>query len=1194
MGDDTSICFGEKITIPGNFKSYLWNDGDTTFYNFVEEEGWYKAIVKNNFGCMSSDSVFLTVAAPPVINLPDTVFLGDLDSFKLDPGDFTSYKWSTGDTTDFLHIKVEGWYSVFVENESGCHSSKSVLVMQQPGMENENSNDWKIINPQPTYLTGLDVYFINERTGFIINNNSLLKTTNAGSSWEKVITLSSANRITFKNSIGYIIGNNGTIYKSTHEGEGWNKLNTNFTDNLNSITLITEDTIKITSSNKLFTSNNGGNTWEMAPISGGIVNDSYFISSSEGHAVCNNGTILKTLDGGESWTKKLSTNTFPSDFFRIVFTNDSVGFATREHNEIFKTTDRGENWQRIKGLDAIYDMHFLDNETGYLSGEHGVMYKTTDGGSNWQYISPTGRIYAYEIYGIFFVNENEGYATGARGRILKTTNGGNTWHEYAPTYIDIKQLDFISDSIAYILVGNEIHKTTDGGKTIINMGAPLPGEKTRQFDFIDDLTGYSISGGETGTSASENSVCKTIDGGKTWTKTHDTYSVMEDIYCMDFINENIGFISGGYNQPNLRKTTDGGKTWITKGESLRFGQIQFLNTHIGYARNAGNYYQRIYKTVDGGENWEIILEKEEGINSLYFIDVSTGFIVGDNGLIYKTVDGGENWEKLTIPYEYYVYVRFISKNIGFILDEEGKLYKTTDGGKNWELWTQIYGISALEIQKGKIYINGTYGKILENSIKIDSVSVHINMADSITNTRALISGTAASNGGTIDSVVFEYSDDGTFSNKIVLDVAINNDSSAFVSTMLSQLKSNTNYLYRLYAVQANKKYYSDIRSFSTLNDYEINLNYVYDYSSDQAKVTGQIISRDTSITDIEFQYSTDNSYENTISAIPNTVLANETSTVEALLTSLKPKTRYYVRLKASYRGQNIYSNTSISFTTTPEYQLSMYSPIVNEKSIKIQGIIRAYKDTITNFIIQFGKSRVYDQKTAIVPDTIYKGEQQFFECQLNDLDSNTVYFYRTCFVMGADTIYGDEHVINLNQDLDIVMLDPEQLSDSSVLVKAIVNSYGKYLYDIKFMYGIGEELTDSIYSYPTYISYKSTTIQATINGLIPNSEYAFKLSTIYNSNRIYSDTTSFFLAGTTGIVKQSRLSDANIYPNPTEQFVTVKCSNPISYIELINLQGIVLIKSDNLELDMSEFPSGVYLVKVFFNKEFITRKIIKK
>lgn len=1195
LGENKTVCYGEKISVNNDFESYLWNDGDTVNYNFIEQEGWYKTTVTNSFGCKSSDSIYMSVVELPSITaLPDTIVLGDQDSVKLDAGEFHAYKWNTGDSSQFIYAKNEGWYSVQVENESGCYSSRSVLVLQEAATESEDNNDWEIINPKPTYLTGLDVHFINEKTGFIINNKSLLKTTNSGDSWEKVMPLSSANRIAFKNSIGYIIGNGGTIYKSTHEGAGWNKLNTNFTDNLNSITLITEDTIRITSNTNLISSNNGGFTWEISPIDGGIVNDSYFINASTGHAVCREGTILKTTDGGENWTTKLSTNTFPSDFFRIVFTNDSTGFATREHNELFRTIDSGETWQKIKSLDAIYDMHFLDEHTGYLSGEYGVIYRTTDGGDNWQYISPTGRIDAYHLYGIFFVNNNEGYATGARGRILKTTNGGNTWNGYAPTYTDINQLDFVSDSIAYALVGNVIYKTTDGGKTMINMGAPLPGEKTRQFDFIDELTGYSISGGETGTSSSENSVCKTIDGGKTWTKTHDSYRVMDDLYCLDFIDENTGFISGGYNQPQLKKTTDGGKTWTTKGESLRFGQIQFINSQTGYARNTKNYYNRIYKTIDSGENWEIIFENEEGINSCYFVNELTGFIVGDNGLIYKTTDGGEKWKKLSIPYEYYIYVRFNSKNIGWILDEEGKLYKTCDGGENWELWTQIYGINKVETQADKIYIAGKYGKILSNSIHMDSISVHINPADSITNISALISGTIASNGETIDSAIFEYSSDQSFSNVVNLDISIGFDSSAVVSTMLNRLSGNTSYYYRLTAIQSGKRFYSNTGSFSTLNDYEISLNYVYDYSSDQAKLSGQVISRDTSITDIEFQYSTDNSFENSIAATPGNVLANETAGVEALLTSLEPQTRYYIRLKGSYRGQNIYS-TTISFTTTPEYEINIYSPNVNEKSVSIQGYIRAYKDTITDLVIQYGKSGIYNQTAEVVPNTIFKGSQQFFECQLNDLDSNAVYFYRPCFVMGTDTIYGDENIISLNQYLDILMLGAEQLSDSTVSVKAIINPYGKYLRDIKFMYGTHNEFSDSVYCYPGYVSgYNSRIIQSTINGLSPNSEYTFKLSAIYNSTPVYSDSLSFLVTGNTAINDQGIFSEVEVYPNPTEHFIRIKSSKPISYTELINLQGEILVKSIEHEIDLSEFPSGIYFVKVCINKEFVTRKIIKK
>jgi hypothetical protein len=51
------------------------------------------------------------------------------DSIKLDAGiGFTRYRWSTNDTTQFIHAKYTGGYKVTVTNASGCTASDSVFV----------------------------------------------------------------------------------------------------------------------------------------------------------------------------------------------------------------------------------------------------------------------------------------------------------------------------------------------------------------------------------------------------------------------------------------------------------------------------------------------------------------------------------------------------------------------------------------------------------------------------------------------------------------------------------------------------------------------------------------------------------------------------------------------------------------------------------------------------------------------------------------------------------------------------------------------------------------------------------------------------------------------------------------------------------------------------------------------------------
>lgn len=1188
LGNDTTVCYGEKIMVKEKFNSYLWSSGDTVNYKHIEQEGLYKTTVTNQFGCRFSDSVYVSVNDLPVIDLPDTLIFEGLDSIRIDAGEFNSYEWSTGETSDFIYAKEEGWYSVKVENEAGCHSSNSVLVLRQLSEENENDESWKIVNPLPSYLPGLDVHFLNVKTGFIINNKNLLKTTDSGANWEVVMSLSSANRMAFKNSIGYIIGNGGIIYKSTHDGMGWNRLSTPFQDHLTALSLVSEDTIRLTSSNKLFSSNNGGLTWEIHLIEGVTVNDSWFTSAMVGHAVCNSGTILKTTDGGRSWRKTLTSNVSPSNFFRVVFVNDTLGFASREHNDVLRTTDGGESWQRIAGLDAVYDMHFLDELTGYLSGEDGIIYKTADGGKTWQYISPSGRTYAYDIYGIFFVNENEGYATGARGRILKTTDGGATWKEYALTYKDINQLIFVSDSIAYIREGNLLYKTTDGGKTIANMGAPVPGQTIKLLYFVSELTGYFVKSTNHG-----KNVYKTIDGGLSWKIMNDFNYDMSDINCLYFINEDTGFVSAKFGISRIMKTTDGGITWEKKAENISFSRIQFLDAKTGYASNAYSYYRRMYKTTDGGETWKVILETEN-LAGFDFIDEFTGYCISDNGFMYKTADGGINWEKLEVPYHYYKFIKFISKNVGFIVDDYGRLYKTMNGGADWKLWTEVYGINAAEIQSDKIFIYGTYGKILENTISVDSVSVYVNPADSVTNVSAVISGMVASNGETVDSLFFEYYGNYLSLTRVGLGKSIDYDSSAAVSVRLSNLKSNSIYYYRLCAVQNGRIYYSDLNSFTTLNDYDIRLMYGFASSSHEAGLMATITSRDADITNIVFEYSTDQSFENSIDAEPNIVLTGNSSDAVAQLTSLLPNTRYYVRLKVSYKDQNIYSNI-ISFLTLPEYLLHLYTPAIKENNVTIQGNLAAYKDTVTGIGIQYGKSRPYNNDVVMDPFTIYKGDQKIFELPINDLDSNTVYFYRVVFIMGGDTIFGEEKIINCNRELDMVVLDAIQLSDSSVIVKALINSYGRFLNYIKFIYGVDGDYQDSIIATPAYVgSYNTVMVQTVIKGIIPGSEYSLKLSATDQGRKVYSEKFSFSIEGVTRAVDNQMFPYVKVYPNPAVDFIRIEAGYPVSLVELYDNYGRKLMQSTIHQLDVSGLAPGIYFTKVYSGKKAVIVKFIKK
>ncbi|HEY5746944.1 MAG TPA: YCF48-related protein [Chryseolinea sp.] len=722
LGIDRTVCPGYKLVADDGFAAYQWNTTETSKSIEVNTGGWYKLTATNTDGCLFKDSVQINVAALPAITLADTIPLAG-GSALLDPGVFSQQVWSTGESTPTIAVTRAGWYSVLVANDFGCQAAKSVYVDDGVRLPDTNS-PWTWLNPLPTGATGLDIHFVNEKIGFITNNGALLRTTDAGQTWEIYSKKVKGRRMVFKNLIGYVVGDAGQIYKSTHLGVGWNALKINTTENLNSITVVSNDTLRVTSNKTLFASNDGGKTWQSYPVINNadsyytVVNDAFFTSGKVGHAACTDGTIKKTKDGGITWYATLTSNTIPSDFFRIKFADNNVGYATREHSYVFKTTNGGETWTQLTAsLDAAYTMQFISPKVGFIGGDDGAMHKTIDGGATWQWIGD-GRIDANDIYGIFFLDLDRGFATGMRGRILKTVDGGKSWTPYALTYNKITQIDFTSDQTGYAIAGGDLIKTVNK-KDWQRINAPISGQRTARFDFLNDNLGFASAG------YYANRIMKTTDGGKSWTQIYYNTYLSGDFSTVKFRDENTGFISWGGTV--TQKTTDGGATWKTVA-SVGLADLQFLNADVGYARTASYYPSGIYKTINGGETWTIAKEGDTGINALCFVDELTGYYVGEGNTVFKTANGGTTWQKLNTEYADYDDVHFVSKDYGYILDEYGYLQVTKDGGASWTDIPSSYS-QLIEVQGTDIYVAGEYGSILTSTIPyndalhLDGVSV---------------------------------------------------------------------------------------------------------------------------------------------------------------------------------------------------------------------------------------------------------------------------------------------------------------------------------------------------------------------------------------------------------------------------------------------------------------------------------------
>ncbi|WP_034057173.1 T9SS type A sorting domain-containing protein [Lacinutrix jangbogonensis] len=104
---------------------------------------------------------------------------------------------------------------------------------------------------------------------------------------------------------------------------------------------------------------------------------------------------------------------------------------------------------------------------------------------------------------------------------------------------------------------------------------------------------------------------------------------------------------------------------------------------------------------------------------------------------------------------------------------------------------------------------------------------------------------------------------------------------------------------------------------------------------------------------------------------------------------------------------------------------------------------------------------------------------------------------------------------------------------------------------------------------------------------------------VQNTNGTWSlyESTLFELDGTLGVSSET-LSEINIYPNPTSDYINIKTPNTIQIksIILIDMNGKVVISSQNQieKINISHLQQGVYLLQIHTDNGSLSKRIIKK
>ena len=162
------------------------------------------------------------------------------------------------------------------------------------------------------------------------------------------------------------------------------------------------------------------------------------------------GTVLRTADGGATWTKLTVPDAAALDFRDVDAVSDSTAYLLSigkgTASRIFKTTDAGAHWQKQftnEDPDAFYDaMTFWDARRGLAISDSVkgsfVILTTRDGGATWTRVPAGALPPALPNEGAFAGSGTNiavaaggrawnGTGAAARSRVLRTADGGSTW-----------------------------------------------------------------------------------------------------------------------------------------------------------------------------------------------------------------------------------------------------------------------------------------------------------------------------------------------------------------------------------------------------------------------------------------------------------------------------------------------------------------------------------------------------------------------------------------------------------------------------------------------------------------------------------------------------------------------------------------------------------------------------------------------
>jgi photosystem II stability/assembly factor-like uncharacterized protein len=342
-------------------------------------------------------------------------------------------------------------------------------------LTNDGGSTWGLYSKSPYSPVFSSIALANGKNEVAVATNSVFRTSDSGVTWLSN-TISGAltlNSVAYADSNTVItVGDSGKIYRATDGGITWNKVTSGTSSDLYGVSFADSHT--------------------------GFAVGGYVVGQQKGNPIVYR-TIVKTTDGGKSWSTALSDsgNTLSAVACIDPQTAVAVGRSySGWHQYIIRTTNGGNSWATVSDTVVPYDLlsiAFFNRDTGIAVGSNAVLLRTTDGGAQWNPVQSGAQNSLYSV--ATAKNTQIGAAAGRNGTIVLTTDGGADWHaQQSNTSADLFGIAFADSNIATVAGGTEVNAGQPHG-VILRTQKVVPAlphfvASSSHLDFGNVLLGY--------------------------------------------------------------------------------------------------------------------------------------------------------------------------------------------------------------------------------------------------------------------------------------------------------------------------------------------------------------------------------------------------------------------------------------------------------------------------------------------------------------------------------------------------------------------------------------------------------------------------------------------------------------------------------------------------------------------------------